>query len=161
MLKTLLILTLVIISSNCVQPKTFTQIKDAQTPAQKNDDCSLICQLKVEFKKRNEKIEHIKIVAMRPTPFGDPKYLVVGWGMRANGSFKGDFADELFGLFIVDESLEHVEQVIDFIPTPRWGDTEMRIATVDADYVVLEAIGMTYDQGILFKQKYRWRQENE
>ncbi len=157
MLKTLLILTLMIISSDCVQPQTSTQIKDAQTPEQKKDDCSLIGQLKVEFKKRNEKIDIVKVVAVRPTSFGNPKYFVVGWGIRADWSFKGDFSDELFALFIVDESLQRVEKVIDFIPTPRWGDTEVKITTADADYIVLEGTGMTYG-GTLLKRKYKWRE---
>jgi hypothetical protein len=160
MLKTLLILTLVIILSYCVKPETSTHINDTQTPAQKKEDCSLICQLKVEFKKRNEKIEHIRILTVRPTPFGNPKYLVVVWGIRADWDFKGDFADELFGLFIVDDSLQHVEKVIDFVPSPRWNDTEMKIAKLDTDYIVLEGIGATYG-GILFKRKYRWREESE
>lgn len=157
MFKTFLILSLVITLSNCVQSQTSTQIKDAQTPTQEKDDCSLIGQLKVEFKKRNEKIENVKVVDVRPTTFGDPKYFVVGWGIRADWSFKGDFSDELFALFIVDESLQRVEKVVDFIPTPRWGDTQVRIKSADADYIVLEGTGMTYG-GTLLKRKYKWRE---
>jgi len=59
------------------------------------------------------------------------------------------------------DSLQRVEKVIDFIPTPRRNDTEMKIAKVGVDYIVLEAIGMTYDEGILFKRKYRWHEESE
>jgi hypothetical protein len=144
----------------CGQTQISTQNNDVQIPALNKENCSIIDKLKIEFKKRNEKIEHIRILAVRPPPIGD-KYLVVVWGIRADWDFKGVFIDELFGLFIIDDSLQQVEKVIDFIPTPRWGDTEMRIAKLDTDFIVLEAIGMTYDEGILFTRKYRWREEGE
>lgn len=112
--------------------------------SQERGDCSILSSLKVEFQKRNPNIAHVKIVDVRPTVFGMPKYLVLGRGIRADYTFRGDFADELFGLFLVDESLSSVEKVLDFIPTPRWNDTEMRLTRVDADKAVLEAKGETY-----------------
>jgi hypothetical protein len=128
----------------------------AQTPLPETNGCSIVAELKTEFQKRNAKIANVKIVDMRPTVFGPSKYLVVGWGVRADLTFKGDFADELFGLFLVDGSLSRIEKTIDFIPTPRWLDAEMRITKLDADYVVLEATGETYG-GTLLRRKYQWR----
>ena len=74
--------------------------------------------------------------------------------------FEGNFADELFGLFLVDSTLSRVEKTIDLIPTPRWLDAEVRIAKLDADYVVLEAKGDTY-RNLLMRRKYKWRDDAE
>ena len=111
--------------------------------------CSILVNLKSEFRRRNPQIARVKIVDVRPAWFEQPKYLVLGWGIRADLHFKGSFEDEMFGLFIVDESLSAVEHVIDFIPTPRWHDTEMRITKLDASVAVLEARGETYGNGLL------------
>lgn len=129
----------------------------AQASVQGTEDCSIIASLKEEFRRRNPRIDEVRVVDVRPSTFGGDKYLVVGWGIRADLDFKGDFSDELFGVFLTDGSLRRVERVLDFIPTPRWNDTEMRIARVDADYVVLEAKGATYRNGLL-KRRYRWRE---
>jgi len=112
--------------------------------AQESAACSILSNLKVEFQKRNPNIAHVKIIDVRPTLTEIPKYLVLGWGIRADRDFKGSFEDELFGLFLVDESLSRVEKVMDCIPTPRWYDTEMRITRIDATKAVLEAKGETY-----------------
>lgn len=112
--------------------------------SQERDACSILSNLKAEFQKRNPNIAHVKIIDARPTLTETPKYLVLGWGIRADRTFKGSFEDELFGLFLVDGSLSRVEKVLDFIPTPRWHDTEMRIISVDATKAVVEAKGETY-----------------
>ncbi len=123
-----------------------------------SDGCSILALLKTEFQKRNANIAHIRIVDMRPTLTEIPKYLVLGWGIRADRTFRGNFEDELFGLFLVDESLSSVEKVMDFIPTPRWYDTEMRITYVDASKAMLEAKGETYGV-ISLRRKYDMRKE--
>ena len=127
-------------------------------PLSGGDKCSILAKLNVEFRKRNPKIAHVRIVDMRPTLTEVPKYLVLGWGIRADRTFRGDFGDEVFGLFLVNESLSEVEKVIDFIPTPRWHDTEMRITRVDASEAVLEATGETYG-GRLLRRKYDMTKE--
>ncbi len=123
-----------------------------------SDSCSILAKLKAEYQKRNPNIAYVRIVDMRPTLTEVPKYLVLGWGIRADRTFRGNFGDEMFGLFLVDESLSSVEKVLDFIPTPRWHDTEMRITRVDASKAVLEATGETYG-GRLFRREYDLRQE--
>lgn len=116
----------------------------ASANSQEGDACSILSDLKAEFQKRNPNIAHVKIIDARPTLTEIPKYLVLGRGIRADRTFKGNFEDELFGLFLVDASLSRVEKVLDFIPTPRWHDTEMRIISVDATKAVVEAKGETY-----------------
>lgn len=123
-----------------------------------SDRCTILTKLKAEFQKRNSNIAHVRIVDMRPTLTEIPKYLVLGWGIRADRTFRGNFEDELFGLFLVDESLSNVEKVMDFIPTPRWHDTQMRITRIDASHAVLEAKGETYGV-ISLRRKYDMRKE--
>jgi hypothetical protein len=128
------------------------------SPPLESENCSILTTLNVEFQKRNPNIAHVRIVDMRPTLTEVPKYLVLGWGIRADRTFRGKFEDELFGLFLVDESLSRVEKVIDFIPTPRWHDTVVRITRVDASEAVLEATGETYG-GRLLRRKYDMSKE--
>jgi hypothetical protein len=121
--------------------------------APKENQVSIIDKLKIEFRKRNPNIAFVRIVDVRPTLTEMPKYLVLGWGIRADRAFKGSFEDELFGVFLVDESLNKVEKVIDFIPTPRWLDTEARIASIDATKAIIKAKGETYG-GVLLQREY-------
>ena len=135
----------------------FIHEQPASSPSA-SGDCSILAKLEAEFQRRNPNIAHVRIVDVRPTLTEVPKYLVLGWGIRADRTFRGNFEDELFGLFLVDESLLNVEKVMDFIPTPRWYDTEVRITRVDADKAVLEGRGETYG-GRLFRREYDLRQE--
>jgi hypothetical protein len=153
-LRRLLLTASLLLASGGVRP-AFAQ---AQASVQSADDCSIVAALKAEFQKRNPRIAAVRVVDVRPSAFGPAKYLVVGWGIRADHDFKGDFSDELFGLFLADGSLRRVERVLDLIPTPRWNDTEMRIARVDADYVAIEARGATYGNRLL-RRRYMWREE--
>lgn len=121
----------------------------APVRTENKNGCSILVNLKAEFQRRNPKIAHVKIVDVRPGMFERPKYLVLGRGIRADLHFKDSFEDELFGLFVVDESLSTVEKVLDFIPTPRWNDTEMRITKLDASKAVLDAKGETYRNTLL------------
>jgi|GEM_PF-1153581 len=123
------------------------------TPTPAGDGCSIHARLNAEFRKRNPDIAHVRVVDVRPTLTEVPKYLVLGWGIRADRTFRGKFDDELFGLFLFDEALSSVEKVFDFIPTPRWHDTEVRITRVDASRAVLEARGETYG-GRLLRREY-------
>jgi len=128
------------------------------SPPSGSDNCLVLVKLKAEFQKRNPNIAHVRIVDMRPTLTEVPKYLVLGWGIRADRTFRGNFEDELFGLFLVDESLSSVEKVMDFIPTLRWHDTEMRITYVDASKAVVEAKGETHGV-ISLRREYDMRKE--
>lgn len=130
----------------------------ASPPPRGGDGCSILSKLNAEFRKRNPNIAHVRIVDVRPTLTEVPKYLVLGWGIRADRTFRGNFEDELFGLFLVDESLSEVEKVMDFIPTPRWLDAEMRIRRLNASEAVLEATGETYG-GSLLRRKYDMSKE--
>ena len=128
------------------------------SPTAESARCSILVMLEAEFQKRNPNLKRIRIVDLRPTLTEVPKYLVLGWGIRADRTFRGSFEDELFGLFLVDESLSRIEKVLDFVPTPRWYDTEMRITRLDASQATLQGRGETYGN-ILFRRKYDMTRE--
>lgn len=121
---------------------------------QNQDDCSFVNKLKTAFKEKNPKIETIHIIDVRPSVSGDPKYFVLARGIRSDMDFKGDFSDEMFGLFVVDSSLRNIEKVVEFIPTPRWNDTDVRIKNVETDSITVEGKGQTYG-GVLLTRKYK------
>ena len=101
--------------------------------------------LKAEFQKTNPRIERIGVVELRGFPEPDArKYVMIGWGVRKDRTFSGEFTDELFGFFVVDESLGRIEKVIKVLPTPRWLDYSFRIASLSADAIVITGKGVTY-----------------
>ena len=101
--------------------------------------------LKVELQRQNPRIHHVAVVELRAFPFPDPrKYLMIGWGIRKDRNFSGDFSDELFGFFVLDASLSRIIKVLKTVATPRWLDYSFRIEEVTADTIVMRGQGGTY-----------------
>lgn len=78
--------------------------------------------LQQAFSAKNPKVTYAKVLELRSLGMGDGPYVVLGWGIRPDWKFEGDFGDELFGVFVVDNDLTKIEQTIDIFPTCRWGD---------------------------------------
>ncbi|MDH3456795.1 MAG: hypothetical protein OER90_08135 [Gemmatimonadota bacterium] len=111
--------------------------------------------LGAEFRDRNAAIKHITVLEVR-SPFVESTHrAVVARGIRGDRQFQGDFADELFGLFVLNDSLTRVLAVLDMFPTPRWRDFEVELARVTPDSLYLEGRGATYGDQPL-RRSYTW-----
>jgi len=103
------------------------------------------------FRDRNPKIGLVELYDIRPL-FLNPKYpwpktnryLILARGIRSDLNFEGSWEDELFGLFIFDNSLSSVKHTVAIIPTKRWADYMVRIVKVTKDSVTVHGEGMTY-----------------
>lgn len=101
--------------------------------------------LKFELQRQNPRIHHVAVVELRPFPIHDPrKYLMIGWGIRKDRTFGGDFSDELYGFFVLDASLSRIIKVLKIVATPRWLDYGFRFEEVTADTIVVRGQGSTY-----------------
>ena len=61
---------------------------------------------------------------------GAGPYVLLGWGIRPDFKFEGSFDDELFGVFILDNSMTKIERTVDIFPTCRWADCIVSIEKV-------------------------------
>lgn len=95
------------------------------------------------FRQVNPGIRQAFVLELR-TPLPGGLHVVVGRGLRFARQFRGDFADELFGIFVVDASWRRIEQTLEIFATPRWLDYEVHIEDITAFEVVVTGRGMTY-----------------
>ena len=100
-------------------------------------------------------IDEVAILEVRAGPMGDPRRALLAWGIRKDRQFHGSFAEELFGVFVVNDSLTRLLRTIDVIPTPRWHDFDMRIVSVTRDSIHLRGQGATYGDAP-FSRAYAW-----
>lgn len=101
--------------------------------------------LRFELQRQNPRIHHVAVVELRPFPFPNPrKYLMIGWGIRKDRNFSGDFSDELYGFFVLDASLSRIIKVLNIVATPRWLDYSFRFEEVTADTIIVRGQGSTY-----------------
>jgi hypothetical protein len=88
-----------------------------------------------QFRERNPAIGRGGLIELRQASPG--QYIAIAWGTTEDQVFRGRFEDWLFGVFVVDATLTRVERVLEIMPTPRWGDFEIGIATLTADRVTV------------------------
>src|SRR5688500_259116 len=98
--------------------------------------------VRAEFQKRNRAIVRAKVTELRETVGG--AYVVLAWGATADGTFRGNFDDELHGVFLIDPTLTRVDRVLDIMPTPRWGDYRFWIEKLTNEEVIVRGRGDTY-----------------
>ena len=100
--------------------------------------------IKVELQRRSPTIHHVGIIDLKPFPEPDArKYAMIGWGMREDKTYSGDFSEELYGFFEVDSSLQKIVKVLKIVNTPRWGDYSFRLE-VSVDTITVKGQGSTY-----------------
>lgn len=100
-------------------------------------------------------IEEVAILEVRAGPMGDPRRALLAWGIRKDRHFQGSFAEELFGVFVVNDSLTRLIRTVDVIPTPRWLDFEMRLEGVTRDSIHVRGQGATHGDAP-FSRAYAW-----
>lgn len=82
-----------------------------------------------EFKTRNKKINAVHLLDIRWASSSKATgYILIARGYREEQrGFEGNWDDELFGFFAVDQKLSRVLKKIDIVPTPRWNDYRYKI----------------------------------
>jgi len=90
-------------------------------PAKKS---TIIDMLVNEFKTKNEKINAVHLQDIRWASSSKVTgYILIARGYREEQKgFEGNWDDELFGFFAVDQRLSRILKTIDIVPTPRWND---------------------------------------
>lgn len=81
---------------------------------------------------------------------------MIGWAIVSDMTFRGDFKDEMFGVFVVDEGLTRVERVVGMFQTSGWYDEEVRFGRFTGDSVEVTSRGATYGYAGPVRA-YKWR----
>ncbi|HJQ20635.1 MAG TPA: hypothetical protein VJ867_09825 [Gemmatimonadaceae bacterium] len=149
MLNRTLALALVVVSVNgCTADRahghdTLT-IAPAAAAATTSVENPLLAAIRDTLRARNPAIGAVGIVEQRSLDYLSGPTVVIGYGVREDREFKGDFHDELFGIFVVNDSLTRIVRTLDVLPSARWRDYSVRIVTLTADSVVIESKNATY-----------------
>src|SRR5262245_6681205 len=105
---------------------------------------TLVSQIRGEFQKKNTKVEDVTLLELVPFYGRSLRYLVLSRGIRPDQKFEGSFEEELFGLFVVDQSFTKILAAVDIFPTERWNDYSVEIKRSSFESIVLVCKGATY-----------------
>lgn len=105
---------------------------------------TLVSQVQAEFKKTNTKVEDVTLLELVPFYGRSLRYLVLAHGIRQDVKFEGSFEEELFGVFVVDQSFTKILATVDIFPTERWNDYSVEIKKPIFESIVLVGKGSTY-----------------
>jgi len=108
------------------------------------------------FTARNPEARRISIVEFRREAEGGGANLVLARGARPDASFRGRPEDDLFGVFVFDDSLRRVLRTVTLFPAPRPGETQVRFDRATADSVWLFGWASTSGETLL-TTGYPWR----
>lgn len=116
---------------------------------------SFLLALRDSLRTRSPAIEHVSILEVRTPSAQSGRRAVLAWGIRNDRQFHGSLDDELFGVFVANDSLTRVLRTVALIPTRRWLDYDVRLDRVTADSIYVVGQGATYgDQP--FHGAYAW-----
>lgn len=103
----------------------------------------------------NPRVGRFAILDIATLTLGGGPYALIGYGVRSDLLFEGDFSDELFGIFIADSSLMGIARTLEILPTRRWRDYELLIERLTGDSVIISGKGATYGDGPM-RRSYSW-----
>jgi hypothetical protein len=109
--------------------------------------------LLIEFSRRNPRIDSVAVVDLRALIPGGPMYMI-GWGVCRDGTFRGRFDDELFGVFEVSPDLTAIKRTYDIIPSEAWHDQIWHFAEIRRDSIVVLRTGLTYADEPIARRAY-------
>ena len=130
------------------------QMSEAAAYTDRSQENRLIGAVRDSFQRRNPRLAQVGILDLEAWDFVGPR-IVLGWAIVGDHVFRGDFNDEMFGVFVVNDSLTTVERVIDAFPTERWFDYEVRFGRLTADSVEVLGRGATYGDDPT-RRAYKW-----
>ena len=102
---------------------------------------TLVSQVQAEFKKKNTRVEDVTLLQLVPFYGRSRRYLVLAHGIRQDVKFEGSFEEELFGLFVADQSFTKILATVDIFPTERWNDYSVEIKMPVFDSIVVAGKG--------------------
>jgi hypothetical protein len=115
---------------------------------------ALLSQIHKVFMKTNPRIAQVHVLdviddAQRP----GHRYAALATGITRSPSSK---ADELFGVFVLDSTLTHVEKTIEVLPSGKLGDYFVTISFPCNDSLLVRGFGAS-DHGSPFYRRYAWQ----
>jgi hypothetical protein len=143
--------------SRAPQERTAETVEEAHDPGPVAIDTGppdpMMTALGEAFRETNPGIASVTLLEYRRVGHGGGANFVVARGIRPRGR---PLDDELFGVFVFDDSLKRIRQTLDVFPTRRWLDYTVAIthATGESVWVAGRAISDSLDA---FLVGYRWK----
>lgn len=111
----------------------------------------MIVSLVEAFTARNPAARRVSIVEYRREGAGGGggANLVLARGSRPDASFAGRAEDDLFGVFVFDDSLQRIRRTVTMFPAPRPGGTEVRFDRTTAESVYVFGWASTSGETLL------------
>ena len=109
---------------------------------------SLLDSIRLEFQQTNPAIADIQVLDAK---LREPQYWIVARGITPTENQEESLENELFGVFVVDESFACVAKVVDVFPTLRWRDYNVWIESHGAERITIRGLGATYHDHSLHK----------
>jgi hypothetical protein len=115
----------------------------------------MIVALEQAFTARNPRASSVLIIEFRREGLGGGANFVLARGVKPDELFEGRVEDELFGVFVFDDSLRRIRQTVAMFPTPRWNETRMRFERTSAESIFLMGWASTSGE-TLMTPGFRW-----
>ena len=116
----------------------------------------MIVALVEAFTARNPEARRVSIVEFRREATGGGANLVLARGARPDAAFSGHAQDDLFGVFVFDDSLRRIRRIVTIFPAPRAGETQMRFTGTNAESVYVFGWASTSGETLL-TTGFPWR----
>jgi hypothetical protein len=108
------------------------------------------------FTARHAPARGVSIVEFRREGTGGGANLVLARGARPDAAFGTNPEDELFGIFVFDDSLRRIRSTVTIFPAPRRGETQVRFERSTAESVFI--LGWSSASGeTLLTTGFAWR----
>jgi hypothetical protein len=104
------------------------------------------------FRERNPGIASVSLLEFRRVSEGAGANFVLARGLDPRGR---TLEDELFGVFMFDDSLVRIVRTIDVFSSPRWLDYAIRIERANAETLVVVGRAMSSSEDSITRV-YRW-----
>lgn len=114
----------------------------------------LLTSLRVAFRNENPKLAQVGVLDLKAWDTLGPR-IVLGWAIVPDHVFRGNFSDEMFGVFVVNDSLNRIERVLGTFPTRSWRDYEVRFGKLTADSIEVLGESDTYGDDPT-RHAYKW-----
>lgn len=159
MRKALLAACLLAVAGACSAPREAPSSGDAGAPdagrvpvseaAPDTGSDPMIVALEEAFAARNPRASRVSIVEFRREARGGGANLVLARGVKPDEVYEGRPEDELYGVFVFDDSLRRIRETVAMFPTPRWKDARLRFDRTSAESVFVLGWAATSGETLL------------
>ncbi len=108
------------------------------------------------FAEHNPSAKAVSIVEFRREGRGGGANIVLARAIVPDMVFRGRMEDELFGVFLFDDSLRAIRRTLDVFPSPRWNDYSIHIERSSGESLFVSGLSPSGADSLVMRA-YRWK----